>query len=193
REMPAGYSLYAGELWRHAVACAVMTQVLRERFQVPIDGQMLFTAGLLHDIGKVVLSHYVEEDYNRIEALVKIRRCAFQEAEREVLGFDHAEIGGRLAESWQFPESIVAAIRFHHEPGSALPAVRQPAELVSLADSLALMVGYGTAVDGLAYRVPHQFIDERRLTVHDIESVIAEFQLEMNRAEDMLELGDAVA
>jgi putative nucleotidyltransferase with HDIG domain len=187
---PTGYSFYAGELWYHAVACAIMTQVIHGRFQVAGDAQMLFTAGLLHDIGKVVLSHFVADAYTRIDELVKTGNYAFQDAEREVLGFDHAEIGGRLAESWQFPEAIVAAIRFHHDPDMAPKGFRPSVELASLADALSLMVGYGTAVDGLAYRGPHYFIEERRLSVHDIEAIIAEFQLEMVRAKDMLELGE---
>lgn len=182
-----GYTFFAGELWQHAVACAVMAQVVVGHFKKSsLDSQMVFTAALLHDVGKVVLSTYVQQEFAHIEAMVAGNKCSFQEAEREILGYDHAEIGGKLTEFWQFPEPIVAAIRHHHQPEQAPKTHRLLTELVSFADSLVILVGYGTAADGLAYHMPHALADKASLQTVDVEILLAEFQQEMVKTSGMI-------
>ncbi|HDJ29341.1 MAG TPA: HDOD domain-containing protein, partial [Proteobacteria bacterium] len=86
-----GYSYFVGELWQHAIACALMSQVLARHLRLPLDENSIFTAALLHDVGKVVLSTYVSQEFAEIEMMVKEEHLSFHDAERRVLGFDHAE------------------------------------------------------------------------------------------------------
>lgn len=79
-----GYAVFADELWRHALATAVMAQVLRRHLRFKIDENLIFTAALLHDVGKVVLSSFVIDKYRTIESKVESGECSFQEAEREI-------------------------------------------------------------------------------------------------------------
>ncbi len=72
READAGYDLEKGELWKHSVACALLSQILLRKAQLP-DNPFLFTAALLHDVGKVVLSTYVQDEYHKIISLVLMR------------------------------------------------------------------------------------------------------------------------
>jgi len=175
----AGYAVFADELWRHALATAVMAQVLRKFKRLKIDENTLFTAALLHDVGKVVLSNFVADKYLAIEKMVESGESSFQEAEREVLGFDHAEIGGKIAEKWEFPESITTAIAFHHEPARAAKEFRILTELVALSNNLAVMVGYGTGVDGLACRGHGLLLEKLKIGDRDMEELVLLFQLEM--------------
>ncbi|HDS15371.1 MAG TPA: HDOD domain-containing protein [Proteobacteria bacterium] len=184
-----GYTVFADELWRHALATAVMAKVLREHLRIKIDENMLFTAALLHDVGKVVLSSFVIEKYRAIEKLVENRNCSFQEAEKMVLGFDHAEIGGRIAEKWDFPEAIVAAIAFHHEPERAPLEFRLLVEIVALANNLTVMVGYGTGVDGLACRGHGLLLQRFKLDEKDLEKFVLLFQMEMEKTCDIAGVG----
>jgi putative nucleotidyltransferase with HDIG domain len=101
-------------LWEHSVSCAVATRVLAPAagFQAKEEA---FTAGLLHDIGKVVIDQYAPRSsmavLRKMEAGMDPRA-----AEREVLGSDHTEIGYLIAERWNLPKSLCSVIRWHHEP-----------------------------------------------------------------------------
>ena len=187
-----GYSYFVGELWQHAIACALMSQVLARHLRLPLDENSIFTAALLHDVGKVVLSTYVSQEFAEIEMMVKEEHLSFHDAERRVLGFDHAEIGGRLAELWKFPDSIVAAIRFHHEPEKSPKTFRLLSELIALSDGLVLMVGYGTSADGLSYHIPHLLVDKLKLKKNDIEVLMIKFQEEMDKAQEMIDVKDVL-
>ncbi|MCD6151752.1 MAG: HDOD domain-containing protein [Deltaproteobacteria bacterium] len=187
-----GYSYFVGELWQHAIACALMSQVLARHLRLPLDENSIFTAALLHDVGKVVLSTYVSQEFAEIEMMVKEEHLSFHDAERQALGFDHAEIGGRLAELWKFPDSIVAAIRFHHEPEKSPKTFRLLSELIALSDGLVLMVGYGTSADGLSYHIPHLLVDKLKLKKNDIEVLMIKFQEEMDKAQEMIDVKDVL-
>ncbi len=185
-----GYAVFADELWRHALATAVMAQVLRRHLRFKIDENLIFTAALLHDVGKVVLSSFVIDKYRTIESKVESGECSFQEAEREILGFDHAEIGGKIAEKWEFPPEIIAAIRFHHEPSRSSKEFRLLSELVALANNLTVMVGYGTGVDGLACRGHDLLLKKLKVSEKDLEVILLLFQIEMEKTCDIAGLGE---
>lgn len=112
-----GYGIDAGELWKHSVTTAMAAQRVAARRG---DNETLaYTAGLLHDLGKVVLSAALETQYDRLLEEVERHQHPLLEAEKHLLGVDHAEIGARLLERWRFPESLVAAVRHHHAPVGA--------------------------------------------------------------------------
>lgn len=113
----AGYGIHAGELWSHSVAAAVAAQwIARDRSE---DELMVFTTALLHDIGKIVLGEVLEKDYRHLLEQTSSQNLSLLEAERELLGVDHAEVGGCLLRRWQFPEAMAAAVACHHDPATA--------------------------------------------------------------------------
>jgi len=111
------YGLQSEGLWRHSVLSATAAELaVREGAELGIEPAVAFTAGLLHDIGKLVTNEFVTR-----EGLVRARELVlegvpFVEAEREVLGADHAEVGAALAYLWHLPEILVEAIALHHKP-----------------------------------------------------------------------------
>ena len=144
-----GYDLSPGELWQHSIAVSVAAELLVKELSIDADNE-IFTAALLHDLGKLVLGDYVKEDFSAIRTAAG-EGTPFQVAERRVLGTDHAEVGGRLLELWSFPESLVQAVRWHHEPDSA----EEPGaiiDLIHVADVLCLMIGLGVGTEGLQYK-----------------------------------------
>ncbi|HOK06727.1 MAG TPA: HDOD domain-containing protein, partial [Syntrophales bacterium] len=110
-----GYGIKPKDLWRHSVAVALMSQILSRRIANK-ENPVLYTAALLHDVGKLILGTFVEGSYRRITEVMAERACSFLEAEEEVLGINHAELGGRIAVYWNFPAEIHDAIAFHHRP-----------------------------------------------------------------------------
>ncbi len=150
RALP-GYGLAAGALWQHSLAVAFSARRLAvEVHLAPVEEA--FVAGLLHDIGKIVLSTHAGPVFDEIGARARAGGIPFHHVEAEVLGFDHAELGARVAAMWSFPPELEEAIRFHHDPGQATlkPLL---AHVVHLADVACMMLGVGLGTDGLAYEV----------------------------------------
>ena len=92
-----GYQIASGDIWRHSIACAMSARAIARRVKYPSPDQA-FIAGLVHDIGKVILSVYVAEAYNGIIRRVRQEQQPFSVAEEKVLGFTHAAVGARVAE-----------------------------------------------------------------------------------------------
>ena len=115
----AGYGIPNDGIFGHAIVVAQSAQVVSSETNRSIPAEA-YTAGLLHDIGKVVLGEHVE---NRIGAIIELAQsegCSFAEAERRLLGLNHAEVGAVLAKKWGLPDFLVGAIRSHHaspDPG----------------------------------------------------------------------------
>jgi putative nucleotidyltransferase with HDIG domain len=113
RKEYAGYGIGAGELWKHSISCAVTAQIIARKTRA-VRSEEAFVAGLLHDIGKVILNVHVAPQFQAIMALAELDDMPFHLAEKEVLGFDHAEVGARLGEKWNLPSPLCAAISGHH-------------------------------------------------------------------------------
>jgi len=109
-----GYDLPQGGLWRHSVAVAVAADRLVQSLKIT-QADEVFTAALLHDIGKMVLGDYVQGDLKNIKEMVA-KGISFEVAEFVVLGTNHADIGARILKSWSMPEELVHAVSWHHDP-----------------------------------------------------------------------------
>ncbi len=123
REPLPEYGMTEDGLWRHSVAAALATDEIKRRSAVPMPAEA-FTAALLHDVGKLVLARYLDP-----EMLALLARGQGEggltrlQAEAELLGVQHAELGGLIAQHWGLPEGIVCGIAHHHAPelgGSAV-------------------------------------------------------------------------
>ncbi len=100
--------------WSHALTTAEVAQKLSASFELQLGGAE-FTAGLLHDVGMIILDQHFHNEFSDCLQLARTRRQSLYLVERELLGIDHAEVGGLLAERWQLPEALLAGIRLHHE------------------------------------------------------------------------------
>jgi putative nucleotidyltransferase with HDIG domain len=103
--------------WRHSIGAGLCAQALARHLDVNQD--TAFLAGLLHDIGRLVLVTHFADRFERVQARAAELDCYPIEAEQAVLGIDHAAVGGALAAHWQFPPRIVSAIVHHHDPDAA--------------------------------------------------------------------------
>lgn len=118
---------YAG-FWRHGIGVALCARHLAR--EVGLDPESAFSAGLLHDIGILVLLTSQTKAYAKVLELRKIEDIELEEAERQLLGFDHAQVGEALVRNWRFPEAIVRAAALHRTPSRE----ESPAEPANLAD-----------------------------------------------------------
>ncbi len=149
RQPVQGYDLMPGELLRHSMATAIACEELAVALDKPIPDNV-FTAGLLHDIGKIVLGTFIAADPVPIMRMAFEEKLSFETAEARVLGTNHAEVGAELLAMWNLPEAIVEAARWHHEPERAA-SPSATLDLVHMANLLVMMGGIGTGSDGLNY------------------------------------------
>jgi putative nucleotidyltransferase with HDIG domain len=102
------------DFWKHSVAVAVTSKYLAEKTGIH-SADDCFVAGLLHDIGKIVLLQHFKDLFQKVWLAVKANNLPFYEAEKSQIQIDHAWIGGYLARKWQLPVPLVDAIRYHHD------------------------------------------------------------------------------
>lgn len=161
-----GYMLESGELWQNALVSAFLAKQIA--VQADHDNPArVFTAALVRDVGKIVLSQFVASAQRDIRALVYDKAMTFNEAEKEVLGIDHAQLGGMIAETWNFPDTISGIIRDHHSSGISAAGKDKATAIVQGADAICYMVGIGTGLDGMRYGVDY----------HAIKAILSEDQV----------------
>ena len=114
-----GYGLKAGDMWRHAIAVAVTASEIAAAVSEEAL-ESAYMAGLLHDVGKIILNPHLQQRGLLFDQFFLIHpEKTIQEAERNILGFDHAMIASILCDNWNLPKSISFAIRHHHQPSTA--------------------------------------------------------------------------
>ena len=109
-----GYNMPPGDLWRHSIAVSIASEAL-VKDKKHIDAEDIFTSALLHDIGKLILGHFVKEEREAIEKIADTG-VPYVVAENMVLGTDHAEVGAQILGQWAFPRDVIDAVRWHHDP-----------------------------------------------------------------------------
>lgn len=172
--------------WRHSLFCALAARVLARQAR-RCDPEAVFTGGLLHDIGELVIFNRLAEKAKEVLLLVldNVDEVPVYEAEWQIMGFDHAKVGGELARQWHLPPMLEECIDFHHDIANAKRHPRETA-LVHIANILAQMAEIDTlelddvpSINPLAWETTGLDADEV------IEPVIREIQEEINEAEKL--------
>ena len=135
-----GYDLPQGELWRHSVAVSIAAENIVKALNIP-DADEVFTAALLHDVGKLILGGFVKKDMEFIQDMVA-KGFSFDVAEHIILGTDHAEVGANILKQWSFPEELVNAVSWHHNPEDCKNYCML-SDIVHLANNLGQIIGAG--------------------------------------------------
>jgi HD-like signal output (HDOD) protein/CheY-like chemotaxis protein len=135
-KLPSGFSFEA--LWRHSAQVGAFAQAIcRSENACKGSANDAYTAGLLHDAGELILAAACQEDYTHAYDYAMVNEVRLQEAERELLGCTHAEIGAYLLGIWGLPHPIVEAVAYHHRPSEAVGTEFSPLAAVHVADALA--------------------------------------------------------
>jgi putative nucleotidyltransferase with HDIG domain len=187
RDEPDGYGLGEGELWHHAVLSAHVAKVLAKNHGLENKKHLIFTAALLKDIGKIIMGRFVAFSYEKINILVHSKGYSFNEAEKEIIGMNHEELGAEIGKKWRFGDKLIYIIRNHHMTDETCRNDPETA-LVYLADIVCMMIGFGTSVDGLAYRFYSDVLNRMNLTEKDLQNVIFDTGEHRQKIEKLLNL-----
>lgn len=101
--------------WIHSRVCSYTAVLLAHHFKQK-DTSSFFLTGLIHDIGKLVLDQFMHAEFQQILSYTRKQECTFREAEKEILGVSHYQIGGKLLQQWNFPKQVTVQVFRHHTP-----------------------------------------------------------------------------
>ncbi len=141
------------EFWRHCLTVGLATRIFRRASRdtnllADKEADDAFVAGLLHDVGMLVLDQFFPQQFAQIRKQAEANGIPLVAAESQVLGIHHGEIGGVLLASWRLPEAVVDAITWHHDPDRAAARNRTVAQMVHLADFICVNQSIGDTLEG---------------------------------------------
>jgi len=134
-------------LWEHSLGAGLAANIIAKTLKIQ-NCEEISTAALLHDIGKVIIRINFGDDYRQLLSLIREKDVSMREAERELLGTDHSEVGAWLAKSWFLPDRLVEPIARHHDVNAAFNFTLQTS-IVHLADVLVKASDFGFSGDDL--------------------------------------------
>lgn len=183
-----GYAVEANELWRHSLITATAAEsVANELPDLNVETPVAFTVGLLHDIGKLVLSQALTIDLqNDIRGRIEQNRAARSEAEMEVLGTNHAAVGAVLLQNWHLPEEIVEAVANHHQP--VLDPRPRLSVVAHLSNCLAHVAGSAPGWDGFAVRVDDRVLKTLNIDQEKLEGLVVTVRDSFERVDHFMNM-----
>jgi putative nucleotidyltransferase with HDIG domain len=176
----SGYSLCRGGLFFHAVGVAVTAEAIAEKTK-RVPGKKAYTAGLLHDIGKVILDQYISDRAPLLFRDLSIETESFLSAEKKLLGITHCEVGAFLAKKWQFSSALSQVIRHHHQPEKA-EEDKDLVYIVYLADLLMEKFNTGHDLEKMQSQSMEHVLGHLGLTQADILELVDTIPLNVMNA-----------
>jgi putative nucleotidyltransferase with HDIG domain len=176
------YDLSENDLWAHGAAASLAVGELVAEcpdVAIPEDAPI---AALVHDIGKLIIVRYMKADVQDLLDLSQKKKVSFVEAEREVLGTDHAEVGGAIASRWKFPEAITRTVEQHHSV--PLPDPTPMMDAVMMANLVTKTLGVGLGAEGMNFSTDFEAVRRLGLTYSAFCRVCARTSMRLN---DLLE------
>ncbi len=178
-----GYDLPQGELWRHSIAVSIAAENIVKMLGLP-DVDEVFTAALLHDVGKLILGGFVKKDLEFIEDMVA-KGFSFDVAEHIILGTDHAEVGSHILKQWSFPDELINAVGWHHNPESC-ENYCMLSDIVHIANNLGQMIGAGRGREEFRSELSLKVIENLGLKPVDLEDIADQTLAGVNKLADVL-------
>ncbi len=172
------------DLWKHCVAVALLGKMIYRR-EFGQKGECIYVAGLLHDIGIIALEQFCQGDFKQIIKRTLTHKKHQKEIEKDVLGFDHAEIGGAIVEDWELPRGLVEIIGGHHEPETISHEFARIGATLHVADFVCQKRDAGNQ--------NARFLDEKRfkrcleklnLTSYALDLIAKDVEMEIHKMEE---------
>lgn len=181
---------FQDKFWRHSLATAFCSRILAKQLRKNgmVDPDSAFSAGLLHDIGKIVIACFLPQEYAKIkEARALNPSAASYEIEEQTLGYTHSQIGALLAVQWKLPQKLGESITFHHHPSNA-PLKDPIIFIVHIADYLAKKTFYDRDDRNLVGGLEDGVLEQMQVTEADLENFEEALRQEYMKAETFMQM-----
>lgn len=166
-----GYGWEPGDLYRHSLTVAVAADLLAKHTG-GVEGEIAYTAGLLHDVGKLALAFVCAEKFDEVRHYQLQEQCAWRAAERQIFGFDHTDVAAELLQQWKFPANLVAVAHYYPRPSAAAPDHQALVAHVHAAKHIALCIGTGVGEDGFSSELEADSLRVQGITPELTESLM---------------------
>lgn len=166
-----GYFTEDGEMWENSLFSAMLAEKLSTRLQ--LDANLGYALGLLHGIGKFVLNQAMDDNYKRLYQLIEREGMSMVAAEREVYGFDHAEVGASLLKHWKFSSEMVVPVKYQYRPQAA-PSQKKNTAMLHLVNYVVASLGLNYGRQANAFTVHPMAFSLVQLREEELESILLE-------------------
>lgn len=174
------------EFWLHSLGCATICKILSKETRIGLPEEAFF-AGLLHDIGVIMLDQFFPEDLYKIIENMNANNISIQDATKESLGVDHNVLGTWLCDRWNFPDHLVESVAFYPNPLQARNN-RSLVALVHLANAIARQEEFGRSCDVLDAKIDPRVWDLVQINEEEIRELTNEMEEEFDKARALIEL-----
>jgi putative nucleotidyltransferase with HDIG domain len=171
-------------LWEHSLGCAITARIIAKKKGLS-EPEEVSVAGLLHDIGKVVMGLKFPDEYKELMNEAETGEIFIFEAEKNHFNISHADAGAWIALKWNFPRSLVEVIEYHHKPHLSKNVAMQTA-IVHLSDIIIRAKGFGFAGDNFVPSVNPSAWQTLDLKETDLKDILKELDDSLEQAEDFL-------
>jgi len=178
-------SIVREEFWMHSIGCALAGQIICKKVE-GVDADIAFTSAILHDIGKLVLDGFFASEYKGVLEKVRMNGISMVEAEEEVMGFTHADVGGWLCARWNFPLTLVSPVSFHHQLEKADVNTIQVTSVTHLADILCKQAHIGNSGDDKIPPAHPLAMEHLKLKEDNLDIMVEELQQEEEKVKAFL-------
>lgn len=172
------------DFWAHSVAVGAGARILAKYVDYE-NIEEAFIGGIIHDIGKLILSQFSTKEYQKVMEKVheKDTSVPFSDIETDILGFDHSEIGHYLVEKWNFPQNLLSIIKYHHKPEKAPDDTdKELIAIVNVADVLVNILQIGNSGNYFINKIPRETWELLKLDVDMIPELYDDFKKEYNKS-----------
>lgn len=170
RKLP-GYGIESEDLWRHSLSVGMGAKIIAADKNSDL-AFVAHTAGLIHDVGKLILDPFVLEHKDSIDSFLEDEQQTFLSAEKQVLGYDHAEIAAEICKIWNIPDIIATPIRYHHSPSASQGD--ELAYMLHMADYATFMSGGGYDGNDFMYELEEGTMDFLGFEQSDVSDLTLE-------------------
>jgi len=175
--------------WKHSIVCAIAAKIMVRHFMSirMMDPESAFCAGILHDIGKLIFNEFVHDDYMEAFEFSAKKKVPLVQAEKMILGIDHAEIGKILSDKWALPLDLEFSLVYHHEPAAA-NNITDLVTTVHMADILANRLGMGLIDDGICNDEWNQARAVLKITDEDYSRIFSTLESSVEKSVEFLSI-----
>ncbi len=173
-------------MWIHSLGCAFAARKTAKNLGI-MQAEQIFISGLLHDMGKVILALYFPDEYSEAFKYVKENDTELHRGEKHILGIDHAALSGLLMERWNFPDSILIPVRFHHSIDQCPPKYHKLTLIIAFSDYLSRKAEFG---ESRSEKIPGilKIRDQLGLEKNDVEQMIEDLKTSKEEIETFFEV-----